>query len=81
MTEDEKEKLRALLEAGDKDAWGVYGSVIRTRRTQANAAASRENGKKGGRPKGSKDTVKRTRSVRKAEDSDDEQRNTNTATQ
>jgi hypothetical protein len=65
MTEDEKVWLRGLLESGDKDAWGVYGSVIRKRRTTANAEASRENGKKGGRPPGSKDSKPRTRTLKR----------------
>lgn len=66
MTEDEKVKLRELLESGDKDAWAIYGSVIRTRRTRASSEASRENGKKGGRPPGSKDKAPRARTSKEA---------------
>jgi len=62
MSEDEKEWLRTLLESGDADAWSIVGAAVSARKPKGiRNPASRENGKKGGRPPGVKDSKPRTR--------------------
>lgn len=62
MDENEKARLRDLLEGGDPDAWSIVGAAIGARRRKGTPnPASAANGKKGGRPVGSKDSRPRTR--------------------
>ena len=82
MNENEKELLRRWLASGDPDVRelitaselgrSIMAAGVGSIRTERKSAASAENGKKGGRPAGVKDSKPRVRTAKNKADTPEE---------